>query len=300
MHANEIGNWKAKLREMELDTLQLLDILVKRERDIEKLAKEKEYIANEMVTMKRLQMHMSDRLDDGLPQVKSDSVNNSNEVEPFRESIAKERTIIRNSDVIPHYAEKIQRSSEIAIRPGLAEKIAKSKESTSNRSNNKEPNIENESEQKYKELKLDQEKVQGFVELNDSEHDPKNAPKNSTDRTKDQKEVASESIKPSKARNGKKDKEKKEEEMKPEAQEFNLKIVPKNEVSVKVELNNSVKKDAKDSDQDKTKDQKVVDGSTIEFKKPRKTRFGKKDDMESAKIQVEYNAYVKEEKPIKK
>ncbi|KAL2919627.1 hypothetical protein HK105_200540 [Polyrhizophydium stewartii] len=62
-HANEVAFWRNKVKELEGDKEVLREKLSATERQLAKETKEKERIFKEMVTMRRLQMHLSNRLD---------------------------------------------------------------------------------------------------------------------------------------------------------------------------------------------------------------------------------------------
>ncbi len=112
-HNNEIANWKAKVKDLELDNMQLLEIITKREQELAKVAKEKESIYNEMVRMRRLHMHLSNIIeDDMVPKVHSSS---SQELDSTKkENLEK----IKPEKYVPHYAKKIVRQTEVKIREG--------------------------------------------------------------------------------------------------------------------------------------------------------------------------------------
>lgn len=103
-HMNEISRWKSKVREMEKDNSQLMEILASRELSLQKLVKEKEYIYNEMVTMRRLHMHLNDSLED-----------KKNETIINEDHATKVSGFSENSKIIPHYAEKLRRNSDIKL-----------------------------------------------------------------------------------------------------------------------------------------------------------------------------------------
>jgi vacuolar-type H+-ATPase subunit I/STV1 len=103
-HMNEINRWKSKVREMEKDNSQLMEILASRELSLQKLVKEKEYIYNEMVTMRRLHMHLNDSLED-----------KKNETIINEDHATKASGFSENGKIIPHYAEKLRRNSDIKL-----------------------------------------------------------------------------------------------------------------------------------------------------------------------------------------
>ncbi|KAI8900427.1 hypothetical protein BC833DRAFT_582006 [Globomyces pollinis-pini] len=120
-HSNEVSLLKAKIRELILDNQQLTEIVVKREQTIEKLAKEKEYIYGEMMTMRRLQMHLSNRLEN------DDSSNIPTMTPAIAEPINSESAESNSNQekkVIPHYAETLKRNTEVKLRDNNARQIS--------------------------------------------------------------------------------------------------------------------------------------------------------------------------------
>ncbi|KAJ3321968.1 Rab GTPase-activating protein 1 [Boothiomyces sp. JEL0866] len=116
-HLNDIAFWKTKLKELELDNHQLIELITKREITIEKLAKEKEYLHEEMMTMRRLQMHLSNKLDQDFykeSEIPVDSTQQPSEA-PIRKTGTK---------FTPHYAGKLIRENEFSLREGNAEKLS--------------------------------------------------------------------------------------------------------------------------------------------------------------------------------
>jgi hypothetical protein len=121
VHNNEVSYWKGKVKELETDNLQVLEILQKRDQQILKLQKEKEAFHNEILMMKRLQMHISAKLDQNGPEPDLKIVT---PVETPRLSLVAEP----QTKVVPHYQEKIHRDTEIVMNPGNQAKLNKLKE----------------------------------------------------------------------------------------------------------------------------------------------------------------------------
>ncbi|KAJ3271185.1 hypothetical protein HDV01_006974 [Terramyces sp. JEL0728] len=126
-HHNDISYWKTKLKELELDNQQLVDLIAKRETTIEKTAREKEYLHEEMVTMRRLQMHLSNKLDQEFYKENDESVNTTHDAHNRKTS----------TKIIPHYAGKLVRDSETPLRDGNIEKLSPHFEIGVNESGNK-------------------------------------------------------------------------------------------------------------------------------------------------------------------
>ena len=114
VHNNEIGNWKAKVKELELDNMQLIEMISKREQELVKVIKEKDTIYNEMVTMRHLHMHLSNVVEDEENAYSASDQTNSN----------------NNIKNVPRYAQKIKQS-QMKIRAGN-QKLLESKASTKN------------------------------------------------------------------------------------------------------------------------------------------------------------------------
>ncbi|KAJ3256409.1 hypothetical protein HK103_005538 [Boothiomyces macroporosus] len=115
-HANEIAFWKIKVRDLELDNHQLVELISKREVTIEKLVKEKQYLHEEMMMMRRLQMHLSNKLDQEFYKEKDST---TDPVAPTDNSIRKTGT-----KFTPHYAGKLIRDNEIGLREGNITKLS--------------------------------------------------------------------------------------------------------------------------------------------------------------------------------
>lgn len=123
-HNNEMTNWKVKVRELELDNLQLLEIITKREQEMAKVVKEKEFIYKEMVTMRRLHMHLSNRIDnmdggDGHSSSESQELSQEDKVEQQQQPTSP----AAKSDV-PHYAQRVKRENELKLRAGNKKLLA--------------------------------------------------------------------------------------------------------------------------------------------------------------------------------
>ncbi|KAJ3368023.1 hypothetical protein HDU91_000896, partial [Kappamyces sp. JEL0680] len=120
-HLNEIAGWKGKVRELELDNLQLLEIITKREQALAKVVKEKEYIYNEMVTMRRLHMHLSNRID--MADTESDQAIPS--LKAMEEKASSDQPAAAKDESVPHYASKVNRANDIVVRKGNAARLQK-------------------------------------------------------------------------------------------------------------------------------------------------------------------------------
>jgi hypothetical protein len=118
-HHNEIAGWKAKVRELELDNMQLLEIITKREQALAKVVKEKEYIYSEMVTMRRLHMHLSNRIDAMADTGSEETIPTLQDMETLAAQIEK------NNGTEPHYASKLNRDNNTVIRDGNASRLTK-------------------------------------------------------------------------------------------------------------------------------------------------------------------------------
>ena len=100
--------------------MQLLEILTKRDNEIIKLSKEKEYIYNEMSTMRRLQMHLSNKLD------QNESLNSLPQIPPITLAevpILNDQENSKKISIIPHYAEKLHRDVDIQMTKSNQERF---------------------------------------------------------------------------------------------------------------------------------------------------------------------------------
>ena len=108
-----------------------MEIITKREQALAKVVKEKEYIYNEMVTMRRLHMHLSNRIDN--------MASGSLEDPPVEQSTSQANPEEKKDKEVPHYAQKVHRDYEIKLRKGNKKLLALGEKSNAPKSAKAQP-----------------------------------------------------------------------------------------------------------------------------------------------------------------